>query len=136
MSQVRQSFLLKLPLFYSCALTQVIVLIDKDTEMRERVCATPLLKGTVIARLCGIFLKRIHRVELYGDSELFRDSWGERGWGEEGEDMFRPKEVTMREGGRRNRDGGATDSGTYAIFQTLSRFTFLWPQETLGLSEF
>ncbi|CAI8014772.1 Cadherin-24, partial [Geodia barretti] len=51
-------------------------------------------------------------VELYGDSELFRDSWGERGWGEEGEDMFRPKEVTMREGGRRNRDGGATDSGT------------------------
>ena len=83
-----------------------------------------------------IFLKRIHRVELYGDSELFRDSWGGRGWGEEEEDTFRPKEVTMREGGRRNRDRGATDSGTYAIFQTLSRFIFLWSQETLGLSRF
>ena len=51
MSQVRQSFPLKLPLFYSCALTQVVVLIDKETEMRERVYATPLLKGKVIILL-------------------------------------------------------------------------------------
>lgn len=65
---------------------------------------------------CSIYCS----VEFYGEAEL-------GGWGEEEEheggrgprtnhwvedDMFSPKEVTMRSGKRRNR-GGATDSGTY-----------------------
>lgn len=56
-------------------------------------------------------------MELYGDRELSSDSWGGGGWGghwDDEDEMFRPKEVTLREGGRRKRDTAATDSGTYA----------------------